>query len=201
MEKKFGKAFIFDLDGVLQDPSLRIDMWNDKHYERFNSVADLDDPIEETVELCKVLMEYEDYQIIFLTGRTENYREGTLAWLAENVFDPEECGNFSLIMRPESVKISDADFKKQAYLEKIEPLYQVIGVFEDRTPVVNMWRELGLVCYALPTIFDRDKKCSGDCNCRTKNIANFAVTMIEITEQELDMIKAKRKEEEDDEQC
>lgn len=178
------KAFIFDLDGVLQDPKSRIQFWKNKQYEKFNSIADLDDPIKDTVALCKILLNA-NYFIIFLTGRTEDYKNDTIVWLENNLNIHEGNQNIQLIMRPINNIYSDAQFKKTAYEQLIEPFYDIAGVFEDRVKVVNMWRELQVTCYALPDLFNRENY--EKCNCCEEN-SNF-----NIPEKNCEVKKSKEK--------
>ena len=163
MLKEKCPAFIFDLDGVLYNPEDRIEYWYNEDYETFNKEAKHDFPFEDVATLCQALM-YNDhfgFQVIFLTGRTEDFRHETLEWLNEHVLLSKNYRPFSLIMRGMSNgNITDAEFKKNMYYQKIEPQYDVKGVFEDREPVIKMWREeVGLMCFALPSIFDRNKRC------------------------------------------
>ena len=85
---------------------------------------------------------YYNYDIIFVTGRDEECREVTEQWI-NNVAGIKE---YQLIMRPHGDKRSDQVVKKELYEKYIEPNYNVSCVFEDRNKVVEMWRELGLLC-------------------------------------------------------
>lgn len=84
-------------------------------------------------------------EIIFLSGRNEDCREQTEKWLAEKF----NMGNHSLFMRP-SDDPSTADFivKDRLFDKYVADHFNVVGVFDDRRQVVQMWRAKGL------TVFD-----------------------------------------------
>lgn len=91
-------------------------------------------------------------EILFVTGRSEKYREQTVDWLANNLGygDPEsQKANISknLYMRKNGDYRPDYVIKEEIYKNKIESRYKVQAVFEDRKTVVDMWRKLGLTCY------------------------------------------------------
>ena len=89
-------------------------------------------------------------EIIFLSGRSAECREQTIKWLKDKVgYDIDEHVDAHLFMRPADDP-STADFivKDRLFDECINSKYNVIGVFDDRRQVVQMWRTKGL------TVFD-----------------------------------------------
>jgi len=50
-------------------------------------------------------------------------------------------------MRNDSDTRCDTIVKREMYEEHIEPIYNVVAVFDDRNRVVDMWRELNLPVY------------------------------------------------------
>ena len=80
-------------------------------------------------------------QIIIITGRDEQYRNITIDWLLRYNLSYDE-----LYMRPDGQYTSSVEFKRDIYNDCIRNSFDVIGVFEDRKRVTDMWRELGLVC-------------------------------------------------------
>lgn len=80
--------------------------------------------------------------IIFVTSRDEECREVTRKWIKEAA----GIDDFQLYMRPHNDKRPDQVVKKELYEKYIEGDYNVSCVFEDRNKVVEMWRELGLLC-------------------------------------------------------
>lgn len=139
------KAVIFDIDGTLADTEHRSYLAQAKKWDEFFSRMTQDKPKYEVVE---ILNHYYwdtqvDYKILLVTGRGEEHREKTVNWLQEYGIMPKvEC----LYMRPVKDFRKDFIIKAEIYKNYIEPKYNVRAVFEDRTSVVNMWRELGLTC-------------------------------------------------------
>lgn len=80
-------------------------------------------------------------EIIFLSGRSEDCRAETERWLDEKF----QMGGHSLFMRP-SDDPSTADFivKDRLFDKYVADHFNVIGVFDDRRQVVQMWRTKGL---------------------------------------------------------
>jgi len=78
--------------------------------------------------------------IILCTGRGEEYREPTVAWLEKHNIPYDK-----LMLRPAKDFRSDAEIKKEM-LEELQKDYKVQYVLEDRDICVKMWRDNGLVC-------------------------------------------------------
>ena len=51
-----------------------------------------------------------------------------------------------LFMRADGDYRADSIVKEEIYHDKIEPVYNVLLVLDDRDSVVKMWRSLGLTC-------------------------------------------------------
>ena len=155
------KAYIFDIDGVVSNPSHRMHLHSKiifannakeklKAVDDFVSLSHLDEPFK---HVCKVCYEISvNSQILFLTGRPEKFREITLEWIEKHL----KMNNtwFRLYMKPDGDTTKSVDFKKKVFDEQISKMFDVIGVFEDRNETVKMWRDIGLTCFALPSIFD-----------------------------------------------
>ena len=125
-------CIICDLDGTLALNSGRD--WYD--YDKV-----INDNVDWRIShLLKEL--YTSNYIIFVTGRDEECREITSKWIKEVA----GIDDFLLYMRPHNDKRPDQVVKKELYEKYIEPDYNVSCVFEDRNKVVEMWRELGLLC-------------------------------------------------------
>ena len=146
-------VYIFDIDGTLADCSHRLSAikppaglvhfepgetdWK-PDWDKFYSLCDKDKPIE---DVCRIFREI-GYDVICVTGRTEKCRDKTEKWLADNDL-PCSC----LFMRPDGDHRPDYVLKREIYEKKIKDDCVVLGVFEDRTQVVEMWRNLGLTCF------------------------------------------------------
>jgi hypothetical protein len=78
---------------------------------------------------------------IVITGRDNRHREVTTKWLADHGVYYER-----LIMRPEGDVRPDYIVKQELFFAEIAPYYNAQLVVEDRKQVVEMWREIGLLC-------------------------------------------------------
>lgn len=135
-------VYIFDIDGTLADCSHRVKYVDGslgyKDWDKFYGLCGEDKPIE---DVCRIFREI-GYDIICVTGRTEKYRDKTEKWLIDNDL-PCSC----LFMRPDGDHRPDYVLKREIYEKQIKDDCVVLGVFEDRTQVVEMWRNLGLTCF------------------------------------------------------
>ena len=141
------KAIICDLDGTL---ALKHDgrSWYDA------STSDLDNPNKPVLALLRFVQEAnwhglnqeQNCQIIFLSGRQEKDREPT-----EKFLEKHRLNRYPLFMRTTDDFRNDTIIKKELYEENIKGNYEILFVLDDRnsekSPVVDMWRELGLACF------------------------------------------------------
>ena len=131
---------IFDIDGTLADVSERIHhvRKKPKNWNAFFQGMAQDKAIHSIVRLCNILFA-SGIQIILCSGRSEEHREQTVAWLAG-----QGVNYHILLLRKDNDRRSDTDIKREllATLDKSRILF----VVEDRSRVVEMWRSEGLVC-------------------------------------------------------
>lgn len=126
------KAYIFDIDGTLAIKSDR-------------SPYDWDRVGEDTInprvrDMCFNL-EQSAYHIIICTGRDGICESETKEWLKKHGFTYSEFH-----IRPEGNTEKDYIIKERM-LKDIVKRYYVLGVFDDRKQVVDMWRKNGIICY------------------------------------------------------
>lgn len=82
--------------------------------------------------------------VIFCSGRTDACREATEKWLAEHVSIEYQA----LHMRKAGDMRKDSVVKMEIFDQHIRlQRVRVVGVFDDRNQVVEMWRTLGLTVY------------------------------------------------------
>lgn len=151
------KAIIVDIDGTIADLTHRLHHMQvrPKRYEEFHGSAMGDKPIQITIDIITHLWEKDMYDVLFVTGRPEKIRQVTLDWLNEHTIYksgptlPEGGDGWRLFMRETDDKRQDPVVKREIYEQHIEPHYDVKLVFEDRRSVYKMWRELGLLTYAV----------------------------------------------------
>ncbi len=137
------KAIIVDIDGTLADVEHRVHHVRaaKKNWRAFNEGMAQDTVNVWCAGLIKA-MRANDYGILFVTGRDENYRSVTEAWLKQHKIEYDK-----LFMRAAVDFRGDNEVKKQIYLEEIRDHWDVVFVVDDRLSVVKMWRyDLGLVC-------------------------------------------------------
>lgn len=125
-------AYIFDIDGTLADSRGVRDVYD-------NTRVHLDKLIE-SVACVQDALDFVDFSIIHLSGRAEGCREQTQDWLRANVAANR---GVSLFMRAEGDRRDDAVVKSELF-DLVAQHYNVLGVFDDRARVVNMWRTRGL---------------------------------------------------------
>lgn len=79
--------------------------------------------------------------IIIVSGRDAICREQTEVWLDKHGIPCD-----LLLMRAENDNRKDSIIKQEIFWRDIAPNYCVVGVFDDRDQVVEMWRSMGLFC-------------------------------------------------------
>lgn len=127
------EAFIFDVDGTLAKMNGR---------SPYDYSAVMSDVANTSVQkVFKVLEETGDYVMVVVTARDGSCAASTREWLALNGIRWDEFH-----IRPEGNRESDAVVKRRI-LEDVSTRYNVVGVFDDRDRVVDMWREAGLTCF------------------------------------------------------
>lgn len=136
------QAIMVDLDGTLCDASHRVHhlQMKPKNWDAFYGGMS-EDEIIPAVELLIKMAYCSDLKIVYLTGRPDNYRAKTEAWLVAHGLSSD------LFMRRAGDYRTDDVVKREIYEAEIEPFYNVRFVLEDRSRVVAMWRSLGIPCF------------------------------------------------------
>lgn len=125
-------AWLVDIDGTLSDLNGR----NPYDYDK----VDNDAPIEHIIELVSTLKAAGNI-IVLMTGRDAVARILTEEWL--KVW---EVSYDHLYMRAANDTRKDSVVKKELYNAHVKGTYNVKGVLDDRSSVVQMWRSEGLFC-------------------------------------------------------
>lgn len=132
------KAIIVDMDGTICE-----NVTGRPWYGKGAAEGMLTDaPYIDIMNMLRTYLEEYEIQLLILTGRndTKDVRAATLAWLETNWFYPDK-----LFMRKPGDYSKTAAFKEKTYVEKIEPYYDVVMVFEDNNACVQMFRDKGLI--------------------------------------------------------
>lgn len=137
------KIILFDVDGTLANISHRRSSLDGSKpdWKLFNSLMGEDKPNGPIVELYKTLWETQHYQLILVSGRSENQRSVTEQWLVWNEIPFDQ-----LLMRSEGDFRPDVEIKRE-FLEEIrQSKNEILLAVDDRQSVVAMWRENGITC-------------------------------------------------------
>lgn len=132
---------LVDIDGTVADIRHRLHFIENKPKNWkgfFDEVLD-DKPIEEIIDVILTLST--KYEIVFCTGRKEATRAKTEDWIKR--YFGEEF-KFTLLMRKNNDFRSDVITKPEILLNSGIKPEEVVIAFEDRTVVVEKWREMGI---------------------------------------------------------
>ena len=137
---------VFDLDGTLSDSTHRNHFILDhtpKKWREFYLACGEDTPILPTIHLLKLLYNAGD-SIEIWTGRSDIVFEQTIDWLSR--YDILSWHARDMKMREEGDRREDVELKK-AWLDECSPQNRPDLAFDDRSRVVEMYRENGIPCY------------------------------------------------------
>lgn len=123
-------AWIVDVDGTLCRKAETRDIYD---YSRVGE----DTPIAHTVEVVRKLAV--DSAIIVLSGRDDDCRDETAAWLTANGVPWTE-----LHMRQAGDRRPDFKAKTEIFDQHIRDRFLVLGVFDDRLSVCRAWDRMNL---------------------------------------------------------
>lgn len=135
--KLIRQVVVFDVDGTLARAHTR-DIYD------WSKVIE-DEPIPEIVSIAHALI-YAGKTLVVVSGRDGVCKKDTVKWLSGYDIQCEE-----VFMRPKDDMRRDTIVKKEIYLEKILPKYDVEMVFDDRPSVVRMWQSMGVPTCAVGT--------------------------------------------------
>ena len=149
------KWFIFDLDGTLANIDARRKLAQDSakpgkkmNWDAFFNPSNigLDKPNHPVIKMAQVLAE-SGHMIAIFSGRSQKMAWVTKSWLVKNQVP------FHVIkMRPKAGQdaFTPDDDLKQMWLDDFADKVgkdNIVGVFDDRQKVVDMWRKNGLTCF------------------------------------------------------
>lgn len=138
---------IFDLDGTLAlidhrrhwlDKSQHPELSSDQRWRAFFAACVEDVPNWPVIETLLCLSDH--HYIVIFSGRSDEVREQTEAWLNRHDVYYDE-----LLMRQAGDHTVDEVLKK-GWLAEMDK-ESIMCVFDDRDKVVQMWRDEGLPCF------------------------------------------------------
>lgn len=124
------EAYIFDIDGTLAH--------NDGHRSFYDYSAVYNDKVHYHVASVANSLE-EMHNIIIVTGRKAEALEDTISWLVDNNIRYDE-----IYSRADGDDRPDSIVKYEILRDDIAPHFDVLGVFDDRPSVCEMWRSIGI---------------------------------------------------------
>lgn len=134
--------YIFDIDGTLANLEHRLPFIKSDppDWERFFAACWEDEPIRDVIYLLRVLHEA-GHRIVLVTGRSDECAQLTNEWMNVHAVPHSE-----MYMRLHGDHRPDSEVKAEL-LDRIIadwPSEKIVGVFEDRKQVVDMYRAKGL---------------------------------------------------------
>lgn len=137
------KIAVFDLDGTLADISHRTHhiLGENKDWDAFYGAVAEDTPIKQTCAIANALA-LGGFKIWIMSGRSDVTRDQTVAWLNKHGIAFDE-----LLMRSDGDFTLDHELKRKWVNSPLVPRDHIKMVFEDRSRVVQMWREEGFQTY------------------------------------------------------
>lgn len=126
-------AYIFDIDGTLA-------LMNGRSPYDYSKVGT--DIVNRDVACVMRQLQEAGNSVIVMSGRDASCLAETDRWLESKNLVPQ-----ILLMRPEGDTRKDSVVKRELYQKHVAGRFEVLGVFDDRNQVVDMWRSLGLTCF------------------------------------------------------
>ena len=134
-------VYLCDLDGTLCNVSHRRQYVATKprNWEAWNAGLVNDKPNLAVLGIITSLTYY--YPLIFVSGRSDDYRKQTEEWL-----EKYDISYNALYMRKYKDNRDDAIVKGEL-ADEIEKEYNILGVFDDRKKVIDMWINRGIFVF------------------------------------------------------
>jgi len=134
-------VYLCDLDGTLCNVSHRRQYVATKprNWEAWNAGLVNDKPNLAVLGIITSLTYY--YPLIFVSGRSDDYRKQTEEWL-----EKYDISYNTLYMRKYKDHRDDVIVKGEL-VDEIEKEYNILGVFDDRKKVIDMWINRGIFVF------------------------------------------------------
>ena len=133
-------CFIFDLDGTICDVRHRRQYVATKprNWDAWNAGLVNDKPHRAVQMVYQALRSSYETDLIIVSGRSDDYMNQTVNWLTDNEIFFDE-----IYMRKYKDHRDDSVVKGEI-ADEILKTHNILGVFDDRQRVVNMWIERGI---------------------------------------------------------
>jgi uncharacterized HAD superfamily protein len=134
------RCFVFDLDGTICNVSHRRQYVATKprNWDAWNKGLINDVPVVAVQKVFQALRNDQEVDLIIVSGRSDDYKEQTVKWLTDNQIFYDQ-----IFMRKYKDHRDDAVVKGEI-ADEIQKTHHILGVFDDRQRVVNMWVQRGI---------------------------------------------------------
>ena len=137
------KAIIVDIDGTLADNGHRKELAIQKRWDEFTMQSGADEAFQFALDILDLAI-IKGWTILFVTGRSDKYAALTALWLQEKAGMRNDI-DFRLFMRAEGDHREDTLIKGDIFEAEIRGKFDVQFALDDRTRIVKMWREKGII--------------------------------------------------------
>jgi hypothetical protein len=138
--------YIFDIDGTITDVTHRLHYLDSNNWDAFYDAVLDDKPYWDVIDLLVDLSMLND--IWFFTGRRESCRVDTVKWICKYMPYFAKKNKINITMRPNNNTIQDYKLKQEMLDNMLlVDVNRLVGVFDDRQQVVDMWRSNGIRCF------------------------------------------------------
>lgn len=148
------KIVISDLDGTIADiehrrhwlgPFEHEGMSTDERWRRFFADCVHDQPNEPVIEVLRGL-DAAGYKVVIFSGRSDEVRAETEAWLSEHLRTNYGGLLYSEIRMRAAGDFTPDEALKEQWISEYDPM-EILCIFDDRQKVVDMWRAKGFTCF------------------------------------------------------
>ena len=139
---------VFDIDGCIVDPSRRLHHLRRGDIDAYAGAWQTDTILTAGVTVYRAMLSRVDLRHVFVTGRPEADRKGTLSQLTA-LFGPSSLGT-TVLMRPNGMLpsvVPDEKLKPKLLTDAGFKVEDVLVVFEDRQKIVDAWRAMGVTVF------------------------------------------------------
>ena len=150
MQPNTTPLYIFDIDGTLCNIEHRLHYLQTKNWDGFYKACVDDEPNTSVIQVMNKLLE-SGADIYLFSARSEVVREETIQWLSRYTYYPmhELRNNETLLTMRRDRDYTEDHILKESWLNFMleEDINRLVGVFDDRQRVVDMWRSRGITCF------------------------------------------------------
>ena len=145
--EKLPKCIIVDIDGTIAEMNGRGPFeWHKVSHDKSRKFV---------LDMIEGVVRENDCFVVYLSGRDAICEDDTRKWIYDNTCDYTFSNDWQLYMRNKNDTRKDRIVKEEIFWNVVAPKYNVIGVFDDRPQVLQMWHELKLpnvICVGNPFI-------------------------------------------------